>query len=66
MLIWTLDGYNSKLWMGLGDMYVSCCQNVPILRCILFYLKEIYMKLHEIRVAKLLMSAKVLDCFGAI
>lgn len=37
-----------------------------ILRCILFYLKEIYMKLHEIRVAKLLVSAKVLDCFRAI
>lgn len=63
MLIWNLDGYNSKLWMGLGDMYVSCCQNVPYAQMHTFLFER---NIHEIRVAKLLMSVKVLDCFRAI
>lgn len=38
-------GYNSKLWVGLGDMYDFVVIMSAVLRYILFYLKEIYMKL---------------------
>lgn len=60
MLIWNFGGYNSKLWMGLGNMYFFFVVRMSaVLRCILFYLKEI-------RAAKLLVLAKVLDFFRAI
>ena len=45
--------------MGLGDMCFFFVRMSAVLRCILFYLKEI-------RVAKLLVLAKVLDFFRAI
>lgn len=46
MSIRNFGGYNSKLWVGLGDMYDFFLVIMSaVLRYILFYLKEIYMKL---------------------
>lgn len=45
MSIRNFGGYNSKLWVELGDMYDFFLVMSAVLRYILFYLKEIYMKL---------------------
>ena len=58
MLMWNVDGFNSKLWVELGEMYVFCCQNVSCAEMHTFLFER---NKHEIRVAKLLVSANVLD-----